>query len=108
MAKLANVKDEDIFINSNSLTSAIKGKRMRLELLNNGIKLDVRRVQEPASYYDIARSDKEVIHITFHKSVDLHFLKMNRIANDISLALRKKGDRQKFAYINEYSKESVL
>ncbi|MCY8988126.1 hypothetical protein [Bacillus atrophaeus] len=45
MSVIQSVEDQDIFINPNSLTNLIKGKKIRKKLLDNGIKVEIKKLR---------------------------------------------------------------
>lgn len=92
MKKIEEVQDKDIFIKTNSLTNAIRGKRLRKRLLDHGIKVEIRKEKVPVSFLPGMVFHKEIIRMVFHRPKSLDKEVMNDIVHYVSEAIWRRYD----------------
>ncbi|MED4805617.1 hypothetical protein [Bacillus atrophaeus] len=82
------VEDQDIFINPNSLTNLIKGKKIRKKLLDNGIKVEINKIKVPV----VMQFTATRISFVFHRPSTIEKTVMNEIVESLSDIVWKRYD----------------
>ncbi|ADP32459.1 hypothetical protein [Bacillus atrophaeus] len=84
MSVIQSVEDQDIFINPNSLTNLIKGKK----LLDNGIKVEINKIKVPV----VMQFTATRISFVFHRPSTIEKTVMNEIVDSLSDIVWKRYD----------------
>ena len=89
MAIIQEVKDEDIFIKTNSLTNMIKGKKLRKQLLDNGIKVEIVKASVPLGIMNLYGKK---IRFVFHRPPTTDKKLLSEIVGQVSDVVWKRYD----------------
>lgn len=100
MAVIPVIKDEDIFIKTNSLTNTIKGKKLRKRLFDYGIKVEIKKDSYPVHIGLGVGFNKDVIKFVFHHPESMHKDTLNDIVHLVSEAIWRRYDiGQRYEYV---------
>lgn len=95
--KIESVDDLDIFIKPNSLTNLIKGKKIRKKLLDNGVKVEIKKIKIPV----VMQFTTTKICFVFHRPPTIEKTVMSEIVHSLSDVVWKKHDcGQCYEYVN--------
>lgn len=90
MSLIPEVKDEEIFIKTNSLTNMIKSKKLRKQLLDLGIKVEIYKEFIPIySYFGDVR--KQITYVFYHPNCINKDI-VNEIARKIINVIERRYD----------------
>lgn len=90
MPLIPNVQDEEIFIKANSLTNMIKSKKLRKQLLDLGIKVEI--YKEFIPIYRYFGDVRKQITFVFYRPNCINKDTMNEIVIKISDVIEKRYD----------------
>ncbi|WP_137743369.1 hypothetical protein [Robertmurraya siralis] len=100
MARIPEILDDQIFIKANSLTNLIKSKKVRKQLFDNRIKVEIIKETYPVVIALGLTFNKDRIKFIFHHPKELDKNTLNDIIHLVSEAIWKRHDKsQRYEYV---------